>query len=387
MTPAQESAPDPPGGAAAVTSAAAGRPEARGGHGPPRASDGPSRDRGPRSRRRLGIAAAGIATVLCAMIWLSLALGAQHTDPASVWRMLLAPDPADPAQLPVTLRIPRTIIGIVAGAALGAAGAVMQGLTRNPLADPGLLGVNAAASLAVVLTIAVLGVTDPNALVWAGMAGALAGLGVVLTVSLARQEGAAPATVPVVGMSLTAMCTAGVSIVLLSDRGAFSSFRHWQIGSLAGRGLEALWPALPALALGALLAVLAGPALNLLALGDDLARGLGARLGLARTVCLGAVVLLCGAAVSVVGPIAFLGLVAPQLVRAVTGPEQRLVIAGSALLGPVLLLAADVAGRLLVPPGELAAGLVVSFLGAPVLVLHARRLGAPHRPARSGRGR
>lgn len=382
MTPAQESAPDTPGGAAAVTSAAAGRPEARDGHGPPRASVGPEAIPRRRDAARIRIAA---AAALCCAVWLSLSVGAQHTDPASVWRMLLAPDPADPAHLPVALRIPRTVLGLVAGAALGAAGAVMQGLTRNPLADPGLLGVNAAASLAVVLTISALGVSHPAALVWAGLLGALAGLAVVLAAGLARDGRTGPAAVPVVGMSITAMCTAGVSIVLLSDHGAFSSFRHWQLGSLAGRGLDALWPALPALAAGALLALLAGPALDLLALGDGLARGLGARPGPSRAVCLGAVVLLCGAAVSIVGPIAFLGLAVPRLVRAVTGAGHRLVIVGSALAGPVLLLTADVAGRLLVPPGELAAGLVVAVLGAPVLVLHARRLGAPaRRPRRIG---
>lgn len=334
------------------------------------------------------VALVAVIVALLLAVWLSLAIGAQSIELATVLQALVAPDPNNADHVVVaSLRVPRTLAGLVPGAALGAAGAILQSLTRNPLADPGLLGVNAAASLAVVLAISTLGVTSPSAFVWFALLGAIAALALVLAVGALQGEGSSPATVPVVGLALTALCTAGVSIVMLSDRGALSAFRHWQVGSLAARDLDMLAQLAPIFVAGAVLAALSGPALNLLALGDDLARGLGARLGLARAIALGAVVLLCGASVSIVGPIAFIGLVVPHLVRRVTRANVPLTILGSALAGPVLLLVADVVGRVIVPPGELEVGIVVALIGAPALIAHARSLGRGRGARRQGGGR
>ncbi|MGO2112441.1 MAG: FecCD family ABC transporter permease, partial [Pseudoclavibacter sp.] len=237
--------------------------------------------------------------LLFAMLCLSLAVGAQSISPATVFESRGAnPPPNDPPRGHATHPLARPSARRAAGAAGGGAGAVMQALTRNDLADPGLLGVNGGASLAVVLTIAFLGITNPIALVWFAMIGAAAALGIVLLISVLRSDRSSDAVVPIAGMSITTLCTAGVSIIMVSDRATLSTFRHWQVGSLAGRDLETVWQLAIVLAIGFLLAIVAGPLLDLLSLGDELARGLGANLGLSRAISLGAIVLLCGAAVS-----------------------------------------------------------------------------------------
>ncbi|GGA65762.1 iron ABC transporter permease [Pseudoclavibacter endophyticus] len=323
------------------------------------------------------------AALLVLVAGLSLAVGAQPISPGTVVSAVFAYDPANAEHAVVgTLRVPRLVAGLVAGAAFGVAGAVMQALTRNDLADPGLLGVNGGASLAVVLTIALLGISNPGALVWFAMLGAAIALGIVLLISVLRSDRASDAVVPIAGMSVTTLCTAGVAIVMVSDRATLATFRHWQVGSLAGRDLDTVWQLSAVLAAGFLLAIVAGPLLDLLSLGDDLARGLGANLGLSRAIALGAIVLLCGAAVSIAGPIAFVGLVVPHVVRGVTGASATLTILGSAIGGPILLLSADVIGRIVVPPGELEAGLVVAIVGAPALVIHAHRITSRRRAGR-----
>lgn len=338
---------------------------------------------------RVAASAAGLVggvAVLLVVAWLSLAIGAESISPATVVDALVAYDPENPEHVVIaTLRLPRTIAGLVAGAAFGVAGAVMQALTRNDLADPGLLGVNGGASLAVVLSIALLGISHPSALVWFAMLGAALALGLVLLISVLRPDRASDAVVPIAGMSITTLCTAGVSIIMVSDQATLATFRHWQVGSLAGRDLDTVLQLAPVLIAGAVLAVASGPLLDLLALGDDLARGLGAGLGLTRALSLGAIVLLCGAAVSIAGPIAFVGLVVPHVVRGITGPVATLTIVGSAIGGPIALLAADIIGRVVVPPGELEAGLVIAIVGAPALILHARRISSRRRSrGRSG---
>jgi ABC-type Fe3+-siderophore transport system permease subunit len=271
------------------------------------------------------------------------------------------------------LRVPRTVLGLMVGLALGTAGALMQGHTRNPLGDPGLLGVTAGASLAVVLSITLLGLTTPAGYVWFAFAGALAGTVLVYAIGSAGPGGATPLTLALAGAALSALLYALVRAILVSDQQTLDTFRFWVVGSLAGRGAESAAPLAPFIAAGLVLALANAPALNLLGLGEDVARGLGQRIWLARVVGLAAITLLCGAATAACGPIAFVGLVVPHVVRALTGPDHRWLLPCSGLLGAALLLAADVIGRVVARPAELQVGIVLALLGAPFFIALVRR--------------
>lgn len=327
-------------------------------------------------RRTAGLAV--VLALLLVVVGASLALGARDIPLGAVRDALVRPEKGNVLHNIVRdQRLPRTALGLAAGAALGLAGTLMQGITRNPLADPGLLGVNAGASLAVVLAITVLGVTSPAGFIWFALAGAAAATALVYAVGSAGRLGATPVKLALAGTALTAGITSAVTLVLLADTRAVNTFRFWQVGSLAGRGsgggvdmLAQLWPFLLA---GGALALLAGRTLNLLSLGDDLARGLGANLPRTRAVAALAVVLLAGAATALAGPIVFVGLVVPHSIRPFTGPDHRWVLAYAAPVGAILLLAADIVGRLVLRPGELEAGLVVAIVGAPVMIAIVRR--------------
>lgn len=335
------------------------------------AQDAPGRS--PRPRRIVGLLASLV--LLAMMVMLSLTLGARSTPLSEVVAALFAPEAGNNDHLVILdLRVPRTIIGIAVGASLALAGTVMQGITRNPLADPGLLGVNAGASLFVVIAITGLGITAPLGFIWFAFLGAAAAASLVYGVGSLGREGATPVKLALAGTAVTAAVTSVVTLLLISDVDTLNTYRFWQVGSLAGRGLaqlEALWPFL---VVGALLAIAAARTLNLLSLGDDLARGLGQNLAVARIVAAVAVVLLCGAATAIAGPIVFVGLVIPHVARAIAGPDYRWIVAYSAILGPVLLLATDILGRLIVQPGELEAGLVVALVGAPAMIAIVRRV-------------
>jgi iron complex transport system permease protein len=305
---------------------------------------------------------------------LSVAVGARTIGPADVWTALLDADLAsEEAVIVRRLRLPRTVLGLLAGLALGIAGALMQGHTRNPLGDPGLLGVTAGASLAVVVAISVLGVATPAGHVWFAFAGALAGTVLVYAIGSAGRGGATPVTLTLAGAALSALLYAIVRAVLVSDQQTLDTFRFWVVGGLAGRGADVAAQVAPFIAAGVVLAVINAPALNLLAFGEEVARGLGSRLWLARTVGLAAITLLCGAATAACGPIAFVGLVVPHVVRAFTGPDHRWLIPCTGLLGAALLVAADVLGRVVARPGELPAGIVLALVGAPFFVALVRR--------------
>jgi iron complex transport system permease protein len=249
----------------------------------------------------------------------------------------------------------------------------MQGLTRNPLADPGILGVNAGAALCVVLGIHVLGIGSTSAFVWLALLGGLAAATLVYAVSAAAPGGPAPLTMALAGAALSAGAVSVVAGVLVSNRGALDTFRFWQVGSVAGRSADLVVDVLPLL-LGSLVVVaLSGPVLNATALGDDLERALGQRVHLARgVVALGAVGL-AACAVALAGPIGFVGLVVPHLVRLVTGPDYRRILLGSALVGPVLVLLTDTLGRVVMPPSEIQVGIMTAVLGAPGLIWLVRR--------------
>jgi ABC-type Fe3+-siderophore transport system permease subunit len=326
-----------------------------------------SRARGPRTVVLL-------LALVGAVALLSVAVGTRVIGPADVWGALLDGDlGSEEAVIVRQLRLPRTVLGLLAGLALGIAGALMQGHTRNPLGDPGLLGVTAGASLAVVLAISVLGVATPAGYVWFSFAGALAGTVLVYAIGSAGRGGATPVTLALAGAVLSALLYAIVRAVLVSDSSTLDTFRFWVVGGLAGRGTDVAAQVAPFVAAGVVLALVNAPALNLLAFGEDVARGLGSRVWAARTVGLAAITLLCGAATAACGPIAFVGLVVPHVVRAFTGPDHRWLIPCSGLLGAALLLFADVLGRVVARPGELPAGIVLALVGAPFFVALVRR--------------
>ena len=320
------------------------------------------------------VAALVILGVLALALLASLMWGARDIAVGQVWAALVDPVAGDHDHLVVRdLRVPRTLIGLVAGAALGAAGALMQGVTRNPIADPGLLGINSGASLAVLAAISGLGVTSVSGYVWFAFAGAAVAALVVYGAAALGWEGVTPVKLALIGAAFTATATSIITVVLLTDRQTLDDYRFWQVGSLANRPLTVLAGVLPFVVVGLLLALASGRVLNALALGDDVARGLGQDVTRGRLLVVAAVVLLCGSAVSMVGPIAFVGLAVPHLARALVGPDYRWIVVLSMLLGPVLLLVADIAGRLVARPGEVEAGLVVAVIGAPVLIAIVRR--------------
>jgi ABC-type Fe3+-siderophore transport system permease subunit len=332
----------------------------------------PAGGRRGRNRRWIGLLVLVVLTLAACVA--SIAVGTRSIGLGEVWRALFDSGlPGEEAVIVRQLRVPRTVLGLMVGLALGVAGALMQGHTRNPLGDPGLLGVTAGASLAVVLSIALLGVTSPSGYVWFAFLGALAGTVLVYAIGSAGRGGATPVTLALAGAALSALLYGLVRAVLVSDQQTLDSFRFWVVGALAGRGADIAWQVGPFIAVGLLLAVVNAPALDLLGLGEDVARGLGQRIWLARAVGLAAITLLAGAATAACGPIAFVGLVVPHAVRAVTGPDHRWLIPGSALAGAVLLLTADVVGRVVARPGELQVGIVLALIGAPFFIALVRR--------------
>ncbi|MFJ6698825.1 FecCD family ABC transporter permease [Streptomyces sp. NPDC091272] len=315
-----------------------------------------------------------LAALLFVALWASLMVGAGDVSLTDLLPGITDPDLADKGQLILReVRIPRTVSGLLAGVALGLAGTVMQGVARNPLADPGILGVNSGASAAVVFALSILGLSDPGRYIWFGFAGALVASLVVYGIGSMGREGATPVKLALAGAATSAALLSLTTAMLLTDSKSFDQYRFWQVGSLTGRDPAVLWQALPFLVVGTAFALLLGPRLNALSLGDDLARGLGQRVGAARAASALAVVLLCGAATVIVGPIAFVGLVVPHAARMFTGPDYRWILPYSALLAPVLLLAADIVGRVIARPGEVQAGILTAVIGAVPFVLLVRR--------------
>lgn len=341
--------------------------------------EAPPRARGPRRRiggRAAGVRAAGLAgalVVLLAVVLLSLGVGARPMPVHTVVDGLLHGGSSPDAIIIRELRVPRTLLGLGVGAALGLAGAIMQALTRNPLADPGILGVNAGASLAVVSGMAVLGLRTINAYVWPALAGAAIATVLVYAIGSAGRGGATPVRLALSGTAITAVFTGVITGVLLLDPSTFDQYRFWIVGALSGRDLGTVGQVAPFLVAGAVLALLLSRPLNAIALGEDTARALGARLGRTRMMSMVAVTLLCGAATAAAGPITFVGLTVPHMARAVTGPDQRWVLPYALVLAPVLLLGSDVLGRVLGRPGELQVGIVTAFVGAPVFIWLVRR--------------
>jgi iron complex transport system permease protein len=316
---------------------------------------------------------AAAAVVMLLLTATSLAVGARGVDLGTVWQALTQFDPANGDHAVIHARIPRTVLGLLAGGALGLAGAAMQGLTRNPLADPGIIGVNAGAALAVVTGIYVFGVSSLTGYIWFAFGGAAAAAAAVYLIASLGRDGATPVKLALAGAALSAGLYSLMNVILVSSQDTLDRFRFWQLGGIAGRDWSVVLPGLPFLALGAVIVLATGRTLNGLALGDDIAWGLGQRVGLARgTTALG-IVLLCGSATALAGPIGFVGLVVPHAVRFLAGPDYRSILPLSMVLAPALLLAADVTGRVILAPGEVPAGIMTALIGAPVFVCLVRR--------------
>ncbi|ROR95560.1 iron complex transport system permease protein [Salana multivorans] len=332
---------------------------------------------GPPTITRPGAVKAGVLVLtlaaLAVAVLLSLSVGSNPIPVGRAWELLRHPDGSMDATVVHGLRVPRTLLGIVVGAALGVAGGLMQSLTRNPLADPGILGVNAGASIAVVLVVALTGVSGIGFYLWFAFAGAALASVAVYALGTSHRNAATPVRLALAGVAISAALQALTQTIILGDQTAYNEFRYWVSGSLEGRLYPILSMITPFVLAGLVVALLLAPALNALALGEETGRALGVRVGLTRAGTMAAITLLCGAATAAVGPIAFVGLAVPFLARRLVGSDQRWVIAFSVLLGPVWLLAADVLARVLVRPEELPAGIIAALIGAPVFVLIVRR--------------
>ncbi|WP_262380582.1 FecCD family ABC transporter permease [Nonomuraea sp. PA05] len=334
---------------------------APGGAGAPRA----------RASRLVWFLIAALAVLALAML-ASITFGSLPTSVGDAVDVLRGTADADIAAV-VESRYPRTALGLLAGLGLAVAGTIMQGVTRNPLADPGLLGITSGASAGVVSATAFLGVSGQWNTVWWALPGALLA-GVLVHVIGSAGSGAGLVRLVLAGAVVSAVLTAYVQAVTLGMPKVFDSYRYWVVGALGGRDFDVLLSVLPAAGLGLVMALLLAPALNTLALGDESASALGASPGLTRALGLVAATLLSAAATAAVGPIAFIGLAVPHIVKAVVGADVRAQIVLSAVLGPALLLLADVAGRLVLRPQELMVGIVTAFIGAPALLVAVRRM-------------
>jgi iron complex transport system permease protein len=324
------------------------------------------------SLRTLGLVAAVV--LLAVATFASIAFGSKPMSFGTVFDALFHYNSALDDHLIVrSLRVPRTIIGLLVGAALGLAGAVMQGVARNPLADPGILGVEAGAALFVVVAIHSFGVATLIGYVWFAFAGAAITSVVVYTVGSLGREGATPVKLALAGAAITTFLGSITTAILLFDVATLDQFRFWAVGSLSGRDGRIAAQMAPFIIVGSVMALLSGKLLNALALGDDVARSLGQRIGVARLFSAVAVVLLVGAATAAAGPIGFVGLTVPHIARAITGPDYRWVLPYSMVLAPVLLLSADVIGRVIARPGEVQVGIITALIGSPFFVALVRR--------------
>ncbi|WP_445683043.1 FecCD family ABC transporter permease [Solibacillus sp. FSL K6-1126] len=269
----------------------------------------------------------------------------------------------------VRQRVVRTIFCLLCGAALGVSGALMQSVTRNPIADPSILGVNTGASLFVVCGIAFLNISSANQYIWLAIAGAFITAIFVFGIGSMGRGGATPLKLVLAGAATSAILSSLVVAIMIPRTNVMDQFRFWQVGSVGSGSWDTITLFIPFIAVGLFIAFFTAPALNALALGDDVATGLGVRTGTVRIVAALGGVLLCGAATALAGPIGFIGLLATHIVRLVVGPDLRYIIPMSALSGAVILTFSDVIGRLLGSPSELEVGIVTAFIGAPILIL------------------
>ncbi|MFD0021049.1 FecCD family ABC transporter permease [Streptomyces sp. NPDC058382] len=330
----------------------------------------------PRRSRRALLTAAAVAALLFAVL-LSLAVGARTIAPSAVLDALLHGGHSDAAEVIRNMRVPRTLIGLMVGAALALAGTVFQGITRNPIADPGILGISQGASVGVVLAIAYAGIHTLTGYVWFAFVGAAAASVAVYAIASSGRGGATPVKLALGGAAINALLVSVTMAVLTTKASALDEFRFWQVGSIAGRESQVAQQIWPFLLVGTVLVLSVARGLDALALGEDMAKGLGQKIAAVRIVGgIGATVL-TGVGVAAAGPIAFIGLAVPHIARAIVGSDHRWVLPMAALIGPVMLLVSDVVGRIVFPPSEIPAGVMTALIGVPFLVTLVRRKAVP----------
>lgn len=334
---------------------------------PDRAAVARPRRNGPRSLLLLGLCG-----VLVGLAALSVSVGARDVGLSDILAALSG-ETGNVGQAAVAVRIPRTILAILAGGALALAGAVMQGVTRNPLADPGILGVNSGAALAVVIGVAWFNITSADAYLWAAFLGAAVATLFVYRVGSLGPGGATPLKLTLAGAATSVACASLVIAVVLPRNDIAGGIQSWQVGGVGGATFDRMIPALPFLAAGFVISLLSARRLNSLALGDDLATGLGENVAVSRAIASLGGVLLCGAATAICGPIAFVGLVVPHLCRLTVGVDYRWLLPVSTLGGACLLLLADIVGRVVARPAEIDVSIVTALIGAPFFIWIVRR--------------
>ncbi|MFK4789136.1 iron chelate uptake ABC transporter family permease subunit [Microbacterium sp. ZW T5_56] len=310
---------------------------------------------------------------LGAVVMISISVGSRSIPLETVWEALVSPADRDEHYVIWDLRLPRTLVGLVVGIALGVAGALIQALTRNPLADPGILGVNAGASFAVALGVGVFGISSVSGYIWFAFAGSLVVTVAVYAIGSAGRGGADPLRLVLGGVAIGAVLGGLTSAMTLLNPEAFDKMRGWGAGTVVRRSFDVVLPVVPFLVIGLVIALIVARSLNAIALGDDLAAALGTRVIRTRILVVIAVTLLAGGATAIAGPIGFVGLMIPHVARWIVGPDQRWILAFTVVLAPILLLVADIAGRLVMRPAEIPVGIVTAFVGAPVLIALIRR--------------
>ena len=323
------------------------------------------------SRRMAGLLVCLV--VLAAVLLLSIAVGSKTIPFGTVIDALVNYDDSNDHVIIRDLRLPRTLLGLIVGMALGVAGGLIQAMTRNPLADPGILGVNAGAGFAMVVAVAVFGLTSIWSYIWFAFLGAVIATAIVYTLGSIGRGGATPIRLTLAGVAIGSVLGGISSGITLLNPTAFDQMRQWNAGSLSGRSLEIVLAVAPFIHIGFFLALALARHLNAVALGDDLARSLGANITRTRILGVIAVTLLCGAATAAAGPIGFVGLMVPHVARWFVGPDQRWILPYTLVCSPILLLFSDVVGRIVLRPGELQVGIVTAFIGAPVLIMLVRR--------------
>lgn len=328
-----------------------------------------------------------IALILCATLLLavicvlSVVIGSRQVNAEQIWHALADPADTSTAVEAIRLRIPRTVLGILLGVALASAGALMQAVTRNPLADPSILGLNSGASCAIVVSMAVFGLNSPTQYIGVALLGGGFGAAIVWWIGSLGHSGPSPLKLTLAGAVVGSMFSSVTTAVLLPRIDVVSSYRFWSVGGLSGARFSTMMPLLPVFALGIVLAIVAIPGLNALSLGDEMAVGLGGSVRRIQVVAWVGAVLLCAASTSLAGPIGFVGLVVPHAARLIVGSDFRKILALGALLGPLLLLGADVIGRFLTRPADVEVGIVTALIGAPAFVALVRS-GAARRAGR-----
>lgn len=337
-------------------------------------------DRQVERRSRLRISRAmglliGLVGVVIAAI-LSLRIGSLAISNQDAWNALTNFNPDSYEQTVVRLlRVPRTAVALTIGASLGVAGAVMQGVTRNPLADPFILGVSSGSGFAIVTAVYYFQLSQATQYVWFAFGGALAASALVFLIGSAGRDGPTPVKLALAGVVVSAALSAWTSALLLLDEETFDVVRFWLAGSVINRDMGTFFTVLPFLLGGSIGCMLLGHQLNVLSLGDDAARALGMRTGRTRLICAVLVVVITGAAVSIAGPIGFVGLAIPHMVRAFVGSDYRWILPASFIYGAIFLVGADIIGRIVARPSELEVGIITALVGAPFMVALARQKG------------